>query len=133
MELFASGRIVLAVAPVDWRYGIRGLTSEAEMTLGLTELTEQDVWVVFRNRRGDALRVLHYTPETVELYEQRLRHGGAYAQLLDEVQKGTEVSLTRDELRLLLERRVGPLRLGSARRSRGGTVPTSTAAADPAA
>ncbi len=113
MELLNTGRIVLAVEPADWRWGIRSLTSEARTTLGIEDFTESDVWAVWCNRHRDAVRILHYTTSTVTLFEQRLRYGKKYAQLLDSVKRGDSVSITREELQMMLSGQVGPLKLGT--------------------
>ncbi len=78
MELFADGKIVTAVTPVDWRWGIRRLTACCEFDLGLSGFTDGDpAWVVFTNRWRTAVRVLHYGEDRIELYEVRLRFGSS--------------------------------------------------------
>lgn len=116
MELFDTGRIVIALEPADWRWGIKSLTTEARTTLGIEDFTNADVWAVWCNRRRDAVRILHYTQDTVTLFEQRLRFGNKYAQLLDTLKGGYSVSITREQLRMMLDGKAGPLMIGTGRR-----------------
>lgn len=113
MELLSTGRIVLATEPVDWRWGIKSLTTEAMSTLGIEDFVNADVWAVWCNRRHDAVRILHYTADAVILCEQRLRRGSKYPAILAALREGASITITREELRFMLLGRVGPLQFGS--------------------
>ncbi len=112
MELFQGGRIVIAVTPVDWRWGIRRLTACCEFDLGIEKFTDGDsAWVVFINKWRTAVRVLHYGDTRIELYEVRLRFGSKFPELIEKLQAGKTVPLSREVLQTWLSGQVGPFKL----------------------
>ena len=58
IQIAPQMRILLAVAPVDFRRGIDGLAQVCRAALQVDPLS--GAVVVFRNRRGTALKVLVY-------------------------------------------------------------------------
>ena len=56
IQITPQMRILLAVAPVDFRKGIDGLAAVCRQALGTDPMT--GVLVLFRNRRGKALKMI---------------------------------------------------------------------------
>lgn len=73
LSLLPSGRILVAVAPVDGRKGIDGLGGVVRSVLGGDPLSG-DLFV-FRNRRGDRLKILAWLGDGYALYLRRLERG----------------------------------------------------------
>lgn len=66
-------RILLAVAPVDFRKGIDGLCRLCRTRLAADPF--QGTLFVFRNRRGTAIKVLAYDGQGFWLCQKRLSEG----------------------------------------------------------
>ena len=66
-------RILLAVEPVDFRKGIDGLAGVVRTTLG-RDPGSGDLFV-FKNRRGDKLKILAWMGDGFALYLRRLEKG----------------------------------------------------------
>ena len=73
IQITPQMRILLAVAPVDFRRGIDGLAQVCRAALQVDPLS--GVVVVFRNRRGTALKVLVYDGQGFWLCQKRLSTG----------------------------------------------------------
>ena len=73
LTLLPTGRILLAVEPVDGRKGIDGLAGVARASLARDPLGG-DLFV-FRNRRGDRLKILVWMGDGFALYLRRLERG----------------------------------------------------------
>ncbi len=73
LTLLTTGRILLAVEPVDGRKGIDGLAGVVRASLERDPLGG-DLFV-FRNRRGDRLKILAWMGDGFALYLRRLERG----------------------------------------------------------
>ena len=73
IQITPQMRILLAVAPVDFRRGIDGLAQVCRAALQVDPLS--GAVVVFRNRRGTALKVLVYDGQGFWLCQKRLSTG----------------------------------------------------------
>jgi transposase len=105
LTLGLTGRIWVCLQPQVGRKGIDGLAAVVTTHLGRDPLGG-DLFV-FRNRRGDRLKILAWQGDGFALYLRRLERGtfafpAGYA---------TEVAVTATELAMIL----GSIDLGSAR------------------
>lgn len=66
-------RVLVAVEPIDFRSGIDGLARICEAVLGTDPFS--GVVVVFRNRRGTAIKLLTYDSQGFWLAHKRLSAG----------------------------------------------------------
>ena len=73
LTLLPGGRILVAVEPVDGRKGIDGLAGVVRTTLG-RDPGSGDLFV-FKNRRGDKLKILAWMGDGFALYLRRLEKG----------------------------------------------------------
>ena len=73
LQLTPQMRILLAVEPVDFRKGIDGLARLCREALATDPFS--GTLVVFRNRRGKALKVLVYDGQGFWLCQKRLSEG----------------------------------------------------------
>lgn len=73
LTLFPGGRILVAVEPVDGRKGIDSLAGVVRSVL-LGDPTSGDLFV-FKNRRGDKLKILAWMGDGFALYLRRLERG----------------------------------------------------------
>lgn len=73
LQLAPQTRILVAVAPVDFRKGIDGLARLCKAALGEDAL--QGIVFAFRNRRGTAVKVLAYDGQGFWLCHKRLSEG----------------------------------------------------------
>jgi transposase len=73
LTLGTTGRILVAVEPVDGRKGIDGLAGVVRAALGSDPLSG-DLFV-FKNRRGDRLKILAWMGDGFALYLRRLERG----------------------------------------------------------
>ena len=73
MTLLPGGRILVAVGPVDGRKGIDSLAGVARSVL-LGDPMSGDLFV-FKNRRGDKLKILAWMGDGFALYLRRLERG----------------------------------------------------------
>jgi transposase len=73
LQLSAQSRVFLAVEAADFRRGIDGLAALCRQRL---EADPMDGAIfVFRNRRGSALKLLHYDGQGFWLCQKRLSQG----------------------------------------------------------
>lgn len=70
----SPSQIWLAVAPVDMRRGIDGLSAIVQQSLGQSPCTGSAF--VFRNRAGNRLKLLFWDGNGVWLCQRRLHRGG---------------------------------------------------------
>ena len=73
LTLLPTGRILLSVQPVDGRKGIDGLVGVVRATLE-RDPQSNDLFV-FRNKRGDRLKILAWMGDGFALYLRRLERG----------------------------------------------------------
>ena len=106
LTLGLTGRIWVCTAPQDGRKSFDGLQAVVTAHLGKDPLSG-DLYV-FRNRRGDRLKVLAWQGDGFALYLRRLERGTFAFPAVD----AAEVSITTTELAMIL----GGIELGSARR-----------------
>jgi transposase len=106
LTLGLTGRIWVCLQPQDGRKGIDGLAAVVTTHLGRDPLSG-DLYV-FRNRRGDRLKILAWQGDGFALYLRRLEKG-TFAFPTADV---GEVSVTATELAMIL----GGIDLGSAKR-----------------
>jgi len=105
LTLGLTGRIWVCLQPQDGRKGIDGLAAVVTAHLGRDPLSG-DLFV-FRNRRGDRLKVLAWQGDGFALYLRRLERGTFAFPAAD----ASEVAVTATELAMIL----GGIDLGSAR------------------
>jgi transposase len=101
-----TGRIWVCLQPQDGRKGIDGLAAVVTAHLARDPLSG-DLYV-FRNRRGDRLKILAWQGDGFALYLRRLERGTFAIPSAD----AAEVAITATELAMLL----GGIELGSAKR-----------------
>jgi transposase len=106
LTLGLTGRIWVCLQPQDGRKGIDGLAAVVTAHLSRDPLSG-DLFV-FRNRRGDRLKVLAWQGDGFALYLRRLERGTFAFPAAD----AAEVAVTATELAMIL----GGIDLGSARR-----------------
>ena len=106
LSLGLTGRIYMCVEPQDGRKGFDGLAAVVTSCLGPGPLT--GALYVFRNRRGDRLKLLAWQGDGFALYLRRLEKGTFAFPTAD----AAEVAVTATELAMIL----GGIDLGSARR-----------------
>lgn len=73
LTLLPTGRILVAVQPVDGRKGIDGLVGVVRAALD-RDPQSGDLFV-FKNRRGDRLKILAWMGDGFALYLRRLERG----------------------------------------------------------
>ena len=106
MSLGLTGRIWLCVAPVDGRKSFDGLSSVVTAHLSRDPLSG-DLFV-FKNRRGDRLKILAWQGDGFALYVRRLERGTFAFPPSD----CAEVRISATELAMIL----GGMELAGARR-----------------
>ena len=106
LTLGLTGRIYLCVEPQDGRKSFDGLAAVVTARLGRDPLSG-DLFV-FRNRRGDRLKILAWQGDGFALYLRRLEKGT----FAFPTAEAAEVSVTATELAMIL----GGIELGSAKR-----------------
>ena len=106
LTLGLTGRIYVCVEPQDGRKSFDGLSAVVTGRLGRDPLSG-DLFV-FRNRKGDRLKILAWQGDGFALYLRRLEKG-TFAFPTDD---SGEVSVTATELAMIL----GGIDLGSAKR-----------------
>ena len=106
LTLGLTGRIWVCTAPQDGRKSFDGLQAVVTAHLGKDPLSG-DLYV-FRNKRGDRLKILAWQGDGFALYLRRLEKGTFVFPKADTV----EVSITATELAMIL----GGVELGSAKR-----------------
>jgi transposase len=115
LTLGLTGRIYVCVEPQDGRKSFDGLAAVVTGRLGRDPLSG-DLYV-FRNRRGDRLKVLAWQGDGFALYLRRLEKGTFAFPAADTA----EVSVTATELAMIL----GGIDLGSAGRRTRYARPTA--------
>ena len=110
-----TGRIWVCVQPQDGRKSFDGLQAVVRDYLGRDPLSG-DLFV-FRNRRGDRLKVLAWQGDSFTLYLRRLERGTFAFPTADTA----ELSITATELAMIL----GGIDLGSAKRRSRYARPTA--------
>ena len=73
IQVTPQTRILVAVAPVDFRCGIDGLAAVCRQQLQVDPMS--GALIVFRNRRGTALKILLYDSQGFWLCTKRLSSG----------------------------------------------------------
>jgi transposase len=106
LTLGLTGRIYVCVEPQDGRKSFDGLSAVVTGRLGRDPLSG-DLFV-FRNRKGDRLKILAWQGDGFALYLRRLEKGTFAFPTAD----SGEASVTATELAMIL----GGIDLGSARR-----------------
>ena len=106
LTLGLTGRIWVCVEPQDGRKSFDGLAAVVTARLGQDPLSG-DLYV-FRNRRGDRLKILAWRGDGFALYLRRLERGTFAFPAAD----AAEVAVTATELAMIL----GGIDLGSAKR-----------------
>jgi transposase len=96
LTLLPGGRILVAVEPVDGRKGIDSLAGVVRAAL-LGDPMSGDLYV-FKNRRGDKLKILAWMGDGFALYLRRLERGTfAFPSAKD-----TYVTVTPTQLAMIL-------------------------------
>jgi transposase len=106
LTLGLTGRIWICTTPQDGRKSFDGLQAVVTSHLGRDPLSG-DLYV-FRNKRGDRLKILAWQGDGFALYLRRLERGTFAFPKADTA----EVAITATELAMIL----GGVELGSARR-----------------
>ena len=98
IQITPQMRILLAIDPVDFRKGIDGLAAVCRRALGTDPMT--GVLVLFRNRRGKALKMIVYDGQGFWMAQKRLSCGrfGWWPR----TGEGPSVQVQAHELHLLL-------------------------------
>lgn len=96
LTLGTTGIIYLAVEPVDGRKGIDGLAGAVTAALGRDPASGD--WFVFKNKRGDRLKILAWQGDGFALYLRRLERGTFAFPVTD----GVELAITPAQLAMLL-------------------------------
>ncbi len=115
LTLGLTGRIWVCLQPQDGRKGIDGLAAVVTAHLARDPLSG-DLFV-FRNRRGDRLKILAWQGDGFALYLRRLERGTFTFPAAD----AAEVAVTATELAMIL----GGIDLGSAKRRPRYARPTT--------
>ena len=115
LTLGLTGRIWVCTTPQDGRKSFDGLAAVVTGLLGRDPLSG-DLFL-FRNRRGDRLKVLAWQGDGFALYLRRLEKGTFAFPAAD----AAEVSVTATELAMIL----GGIDLGSAKRRSRYARPTA--------
>jgi transposase len=115
LTLGLTGRIWVCTAPQDGRKSFDGLQAVVTAHMA-TDPLSGDVYV-FRNKRGDRLKILAWQGDGFALYLRRLEKGTFALPTSD----AAEVSVTATELAMIL----GGIDLGSAKRRPRYARPTA--------
>lgn len=96
LTLGTTGAIYLAVAPQDGRKGIDGLAGVVTTALGRNP--DSGDLFVFKNRKGDRLKILAWQGDGFALYLRRLERGT----FAFPTAEGVEVAVTPTQLAMIL-------------------------------
>jgi transposase len=96
LTLGTTGRILVAIQPVDGRKGIDGLAGVVRAVLG-RDPNGGDLFV-FKNKRGDRLKILAWMGDGFALYLRRLERGT----FAFPATAGAEVTVTATQLAMIL-------------------------------
>lgn len=115
-------------APIYLYAGVCDMRKSFDGLLGLIQQAEIDdplsgAWFVFRNRRGDKLKILHFDRDGLAIWYKRLEKGRFEWPSVAPGQSA--VSIDASELRLILE----GIDLASVRRRKRWRMPASGATA----
>ena len=110
-------RIFLASSPADMRRGFDGLAALTTSVIGQDPLSGH--LFVFRNRRGDRLKILYWDRDGLAIWAKRLERGA----FRFPAPKGNRVEVTPAEMAAILE----GIDLSRARRQRRFVLPVATA------
>lgn len=94
LSLLITTRIYLCRASTDMRRGFDGLAEIIRDTLGQDPL--KGALFLFRNRRGDRLKILYWDRDGFVLWYKRLEKGTF------RIPEGPEAEISRQDLQLLL-------------------------------
>jgi transposase len=108
LSLALPGKVFLCLTPTDMRKSFDGLSEMVRSGLGADPLSGH--LFVFRNRRGDRLKLLYWDSDGLAVWAKRLERGTFQFPATPGTAAGVEVSST--ELALIL----GGIDLASARR-----------------
>jgi transposase len=117
INLPPSVRIFLAIAPADMRRGFDGLATLTTSVLGQNPLSGH--LFVFRNRRGDRLKILYWDRDGLAIWAKRLERGV----FRFPTPQGDRVEVTPAEMAAILE----GIDLSRARRQPRFALPASSA------
>jgi transposase len=96
LSLALPGRVFLAVAPADMRKSFDGLSGLVRSGLGGDPLSG-DLFV-FRNKRGDRLKLLYWDRDGLAVWAKRLERGTFQFPVGD----GASVEVTATQLAMIL-------------------------------
>jgi transposase len=108
LNLSLPGKVFLCLTPADMRKSFDGLSELVRSGLGADPLSGH--LFVFRNKRGDRLKLLYWDSDGLAVWAKRLERGTFQFPTMASAGTGVEVSPT--ELALIL----GGIDLASARR-----------------
>jgi transposase len=108
LSLALPGKVFLCLSPADMRKSFDGLSELVRTGLGDDPLSGH--LFVFRNRRGDRLKLLYWDADGLAIWAKRLERGTFQFPLASSATAGVEVTPT--DLALIL----GGIDLASARR-----------------
>lgn len=111
-------RIFLATQPADMRRGFDGLAALTTAVIGQDPLSGH--LFVFRNRRGDRLKILYWDRDGLAIWAKRLERGT----FRFPASAGDRLEVTTAEMAAILE----GIDLSCARRRRRFALPTATPA-----
>ena len=94
-------KVFAALAPTDMRKSFHGLTGIVEKELG-QQIEDGDLFLFF-NRRRDRLKVLFFTGDGTVILYKRLERGTFEALRCHEAETPNCLTLSLEDLRLLLE------------------------------
>ncbi|MGV1014717.1 MAG: IS66 family insertion sequence element accessory protein TnpB [Methyloceanibacter sp.] len=94
-------KVYASLAPTDMRKSFQGLEGMIETELG-QQIEDGDLFLFF-NRRRDRLKVLFFTGDGTVILYKRLERGTFETLRCSEAQTPACLTLTLDDLRLLLE------------------------------
>lgn len=109
-------RIFLATAPADMRRGFDGLAALTTSVLAQDPLSGH--LFVFRNRRGDRLKILYWDRDGLAIWAKRLERGA----FRFPAPTGDRIEVTPAEMAAILE----GIDLSRARRQRRFALPAAT-------
>jgi transposase len=118
----AGTKVFVGTRPADMRCGFDTLAAQVRQFLGEDPLTGQ--LFVFRNKRGDRLKVLYWDADGLALWYKRLEEGTFRVPVVDPTTTPGpyRLEMTADELGLIL-RGIDPAEVHRQKRYRRPTAP----------